>query len=407
MKRVPENLNPVTITQQDDLAAVCERLAQAGSFAFDTEFIMEDGYQSSVCLIQVATESEVALIDPLADIDTTPFWELVVAPHVSVSLHAGMEDLALCYQLTGKVPANVFDVQIAAGLVGGEYPLSLRRLVQSMLRVRLHKSQTLTDWRRRPLTDAQRSYAVEDVAYVPALHHVLTRRLKRAGRLEWAREEFARFEREATYEPPKQARLQRLKGAGSLDPQGLAVASELLDEREALAEHYDRPARAVVRDHLLVEIARNRWTSPQQICSLRGLHVRRSGIQRLAEAVKRGLAVPREQWPAPPESVDDTPEEVMLTALLTAVLRSFCHGHRLAFSLLATRQSIRDLVHERTRRGRSPSLLSQGWRAEAVGELLGTVLNGQAALRVTGTRTRPRLEVEAGPPSPAQSAPET
>lgn len=395
MKHAAANLEPQIITTEAQLQSLCDGLAQAGCFAFDTEFIMEDAYHSVVCLIQTATESGVALIDPLAGLDTGLFWDLVADPSIEVVLHAGAEDLALCQQLTGKTPANVFDVQIATGLVSRDYPLNLARLIQTMLGVRLHKSQTLTDWRRRPLTEAQRMYAVEDVAYLPALYRLLIERLAKTGRLDWAREEFARFESPATYNPPLTTRLLRLKGAGSLDQEGLAIASELLEVRERLAQKYNRPARAVLRDHLLLEIARHRWTLPREIRSLRGLHLRASAIEQLAKAVKRGRALPRDRWPVLPVAVERTPEEVALAILLTAVLRDFCRGHGIAFALTASKRSIEQLVHAYTRSEADTSPLSRGWRARVAGPVLGDVLQGRASIRVIGGRRRPRLEITA------------
>jgi ribonuclease D len=395
VKRATDRPRPAAVTTDTQLRSACDRLASEGCFAFDTEFIMEDGYETTVCLIQAASESQVLLIDPLAGVDTRPFWELVADPAIQVVLHAGMEDLALCRQLIGKTPANVFDVQVAAGLVGRDYPLSLTRLVHKYVGVRLRKTQTLTDWRRRPLTEAQQAYAVDDVAYIPAVHRTLIEKLKQQGRLDWAVEEFARFEVPQTYEPPKEIRLIRLKGIGSLDPEGLAVASELIEIREKLARNFDRPARAVLRDHLLVEIARHRWTRADQIKSLRGLNLRARAVEELARAVKRGLAVPREQCPTMPESAEDTPKELVLISLLTAVLRDFCLARNIAFALMTTKQAIRQLVHSYTRGHPDASPLSRGWRAEAAGEMLLDVLQGQAAITVTGSHCRPKLKIQA------------
>ena len=397
MKHVAENLNPSVTTKPAELRALCERVAQASSFAFDTEFIMEDGYETAVCLMQVATESEAALIDPLAELDTGAVWELVADPAVEVVVHAGMEDLALCHQLTGKVPANVFDVQIANGLVSCDYPLSLSRLVRNTMRVRLHKSQTLTDGRQRPLTEAQLCYAVEDVAYLPATRRLLGQRLRQSKRTAWAREEFARFEAPATYEPPEQVRLLRLKGIGSLDPGRLAVALELLAAREKLARRLNRPARAVLRDHLLVEIARHRWTGVEQIRSLRGLQLRASAIGELANAVKRGLSRPPGECPAPPVRVEDTPQEVALATLLTAVLRDFCQVHSMAFSLLATKQSIGELLHTHTRSLPASSPLQNGWRARATGEVIESLLRGRTLVGVAGEGSETRLTLTPRP----------
>lgn len=402
VKRAHKIPTPETITTDADLRSVCDRLAKEGCFAFDTEFIMEDGFETTVCLIQAATESEVVLIDPLAGLDTQRFWNLVADPSVEVVLHAGMEDLALCQQLTGRTPANIFDIQIAAGLVAGDYPLSLSRLVHKTLGHRLHKSQTLTDWRRRPLTEAQRAYAADDVAHIPAVHRWLVERLSALGRLEWATEEFARFESRQTYEPPPEARLIRLKGIGSLNGEGLAVASELIEVRKSLARKFDRPARAVLRDHLLLEIARHRWTDAAQIKALRGLNLRAKAIEELAAAVKRGLAIPPDQRPKQPAPVEDTAKELTLISLLTAVLRDFCLSEQIAFPLMATKQSIRDLVRSYTRSQPSRSPLSSGWRSRAVGGMLADLLHGRASVCVTGPPSQPRLQVQgtSGTPAP-------
>ncbi|HUU83931.1 MAG TPA: HRDC domain-containing protein [Phycisphaerae bacterium] len=403
MKRNIKKPPTVTVTSDADLRSFCDRLADARSFAFDTEFIMEDGYETTVCLIQAATESQVALIDPLAGLDTKPFWELVADPSVQIVLHAAMEDLALCRQLIGKTPANVFDVQVAAGLVGRDYPLSLTRLVHKFLGIRLRKSQTLTDWRRRPLTDAQLAYAVDDVAYIPLVHQKLTKRLETLGRLDWASEEFAQFERPETYEPTAERRLLRLRGIGSLDPQGLAVAGQLLEVREALAKTFDRPARAVVRDHLLLEIARHRWTRAEQIRSLRGLNLRARAVEQLAQAVQRGLAIPANRLPAVQQTIEDTSHELVLLSLVTAVLRDFCLTHDVAFALMANKQSIRDLVHAHTRSLPTESALTRGWRARAGGDMLASVLKGQAAIRVVGLPNQPSLKVDPVPTDPQSS----
>lgn len=394
MDHVAKHLSPTVITESDRLHSFCDRLAQAGRFAFDTEFVMEDSYAREACLIQMATEEEVALIDPLADLDTSCVWDLVIDPAVEVIVHAGLEDMALCHQLTGKVPANVFDLQLAAGLVTCDHPLSLARLLHGLLKIRLHKSQTLTDWRRRPLSPEQRRYAVEDVAYLPAAHRLLVDRLEKTKRSDWARQEFARFEKVETYQLPKEDRLFRLKGLGSMSGQKLAVAMELLEARERLAHKHNRPARVLLKDHLLVEIARHGWVQVEQIRSLRGMQLRRSAVQDLVDAVKRGLAVPREDWPTPPASVEETPDEQALTALLTAVLRDYCQRHSLAYALLATKQTIRQMLRHHIRGTGVPSPLEQGWRFGAVGPMIVDLLEGRATIRVTGKNERRRLRLD-------------
>lgn len=388
-----EQTQPRLLTDPVELRAVCEQIASAGRFAFDTEFIMETGYETKVCLMQVTAGDDVVLVDPQAGLDTLPVWELVADPDIEVIVHAGMEDLALCFQFTGRVPRRVFDVQIAAGFVTGDYPLSLARLVRRLLRVRLHKSQTLTNWQQRPLSTEQLRYAVEDVAHLPAVRDVLIQKLEKTERVEWAKQEFARFEDQAVYEPSEETRVFKLKGSGSLAGEQLSVAAALLEARERLAQEYNRPARAVLRDHILVEIARHRWTDVEQIRSLRSVHLRQSSLRVLAEAVAKGLARPQEEWPAAPVNIEDTPEEHALLSLITAVLREYSRSSGVAFPLLASKQTIRSLIHAHTRNLPAKSPLSSGWRREATGEMIQGLLEGRLAVTVTGERSKTRLAV--------------
>jgi ribonuclease D len=379
------------------LEQLCQDLRTAGRFAFDTEFIKEDRFEPIVCLLQAATDDRVVLIDPVSgELDLQRFWELVADDAVEVIVHAGAEDLALCYRNLGRPPKRVFDVQIAAGLVGYDYPLSLMRLVRSTLGVRLHKSQTLTDWQRRPLSDTQQRYAVDDVRYLPAIHHRLTTQLASLSRESWAAEEFQRFERAAAYEPEPKAALKRVRGTGSLDSRALAIAKELASEREALAKKLNRPVRAVLRDHLLVEIARRGWTEPQDIRSLRGISLNDRAIRQLGAAVKRAQARPAESLPPPPVVWEETPEESVVISLVTAVIRAHCLDHRLAYALVTNKQDIRVLVLSQLRgeaQGVVPALMN-GWRREALGDLLDRVLSGAAGVRLEHTEDGPKLKFD-------------
>src|ERR1043166_171828 len=173
------------VDRASDFDQQLHMIRQAGRFAFDTEFVGEDRYKPELCLIQIATETTQILIDPLAGLDCRSFWELVADPSAEKIVHAGSEDLAICSQQIGRPAANVFDVQIAAGLIGLGYPTSLARLTRVMTGEKLHKSQTLTDWRARPLSDEQIDYALEDVIHLPAIFAAATRKLESLGRASW------------------------------------------------------------------------------------------------------------------------------------------------------------------------------------------------------------------------------
>ena len=158
---IPEEI----ITTPAQLKGLVDHLRAIGRFAFDTEFVSEETFEPVLCLIQVATRERLAVVDPLAVRDVSPFWNVVLDPAVEVVMHAAGEDLRICLIRNQKLPRRVFDVQMAAGLAGLSYPLSLVNLVGQVLGISLAGSETRTDWRHRPLTTAQLNYALDDVRH--------------------------------------------------------------------------------------------------------------------------------------------------------------------------------------------------------------------------------------------------
>ena len=392
-QRPPE---PVRIESQDRLDDLCATCRDEGRFAFDTEFVMEDRYETEICLLQVATEHTVGLVDPFVGLDISGFWGLVADPEVETVVHAGQEDLALCVQHTGNLPRRVFDVQVAAGLVSDDYPLSLQKLVQATLHIRLHKAKTLTDWRRRPLTAAQMRYAADDVAYLLPVRRKLHGRLERRDRLDWALEEFARFEDMSLYRRAEEDKLIRLKGSGSLKGSQLAVVHEVLLWREKLAERFNRPARAMLRDHLIVEIAKIELSAFDEIRDLRGLNMSDRNLHDLVQVIQSARTLPEEKWPARQPRDTETPQETALIAFATAILRSYSLEHDLSYSLLATKRSIAQLVRLHTRDNepdRNEIEILRGWRGQTGGILLDEVLSGKRAVRVAVHDGTPVLRV--------------
>src|SRR5271168_2140545 len=181
------------ITTPGQLKGLVEHLRAIGRFAFDTEFVSEDTFEPVLCLIQVATRERLAVIDPLAVRDVGPFWDVVLDPAVEVVMHAAGEDLRICLLRTRSLPRRVFDVQMAAGMAGLNYPLSLVNLVGQVLGISLAGSETRTDWRHRPLSAAQLDYALDDVRYLLDIADHFTARLAQLGRTAWAEAEMADF----------------------------------------------------------------------------------------------------------------------------------------------------------------------------------------------------------------------
>lgn len=387
--------NDRLITTPAGLSDLCQRLAQTACFAFDTEFVGEDSYQPEICLIQVATDAFQAIVDPIGGLDVRPFWELVADPAVETIVHAGSEDLALCWKTLGRPPAGVADLQVAAGFMGLGYPTALSRLARETIGAKLHKSQTLTDWRRRPLNDEQLAYAIEDVIHLPKMYKHIRKRLESQQRWAWAVEECTAMCEPAIFEAAGPRQLRRLRGLSSLNRQELAIADALLEERENLAKKFNRPARTVLRDHLLVELARRGWTEPGRMRTLRGMNLSNADLERLAATIAKAKAVPPEQWPASQED-DHNRDEDAIIALVSAVLRDYCHHQGVAYALLSSKDEVRACIrsYAAPAAGAEGIALRSGWRGEFAGTLLDRLLTGQASVRIASAGPKPRLTIE-------------
>ncbi len=384
------------VNQQAGLDECCRAWREAGVFAFDTEFIRDDTYDAILCLVQVAAGGEVVLVDPTGELDLTGFWGLVADPGIITIVHAGKEDFELCLTATGSPPRRVFDVQTAAGFLGYGYPLSLSRLVSELTGGHLTKAQTLTDWLRRPLTEAQTRYAVEDVVHLPAMYARLTAELKQAGRAEWAEEEFRRFEEPELYQRPPRERLFRLKGTGRLDSLGLLVLERLLEWRDRWAQERNRPVRAMIRDDVLVEIARRRPRQASDLQVLRGFPQARNPkiVAALLELIEQARNTPRSEWPKVKAVPDELPMTRAMLDVLSAVLGATCHEQRVSQDLVGSTGRLRELLDFGAGRLAEPPALLRGWREKFIGRQLLGLLKGDSELRVSGWPNDPRVQVE-------------
>lgn len=379
-------------TRQESLIATAaglqelvEHIKAEGRFGFDTEFVSEDTFEPVLCLIQVATSSRLAAVDPQAVGDLGAFWALVHDPAIDVVMHAAGEDMRICLMRTGALPRRIFDVQIAAGLVGYSYPLSLVNLVGQALRVSLAGSETRTDWRRRPLTPAQVRYALDDVRYLLELEDRLGAELARLGRTDWAEAEFAAFLTSIGDRADEQ-RWRRLPGLHQLNRRGLEAARKLSEWRESEARRQNRPMRQVMRDDLLVAIAKRQPTSRRDLEALRDFN-RPNLISRsndVLAAIEAARATPDDDLPQLAPRHDDAPGAATVANLLAAALAQCCLENRVAGSMVAHTADLKHLIRWR-QEGRPESnrpALIEGWRGDLCGNLLLDVLDGRRALRV-------------------------
>lgn len=386
-----------TITTAEALAEFCERLAHFEQIGLDTEFVGEQSFQPQLCLVQVAAGGELALIDPLAVPDLGPFWQALVAPGHEVVVHAGRGELAFCYRSVGALPPRVFDVQIAAGMVGVEYPASYGNLLAKVLGLSSGKRETRTDWRHRPLSSRQIAYALDDIRHLPPLRQALYERLRESGRLPWFEEEMEAWRAEVVASLSED-RWRRVSGNSGLDPRSLAILRELWKWRQSVAERRNCPPRRVLRDDLLVELARRKSADVGQIRAVRGLErgdLKRQ-LPRIAAAIQRGLSAAPSDLPAaaPPEPA---PQLAVLGQFLFSALGTLCRQQGIAPGLVGTPSDVRDLVMYRTGQWPRPDppLLARGWRAALLGQTLDELLAGRLALRVVDPHADAPLAFEA------------
>lgn len=391
-----ESAREIVVTDAAALADCCEHLAQCSRLGLDTEFVGETSYHPELCLIQVATESALYLIDPFAFDKLDEFWKFVASPTHQTVVHAGREEVRLCHLAFGQAPARLFDLQIAAGLAGFPYPLGHGALVYHVLGKRLSKGETLTEWRRRPLTAGQLQYAFDDVRHLLAIQAKLENRLAELGRLPWAEEEFRRLTESATPEDPTTESMgekwRKVRGASSLDQRRLAILRELYVWREQTAHLLNRPARVIVRDDLLVEIARRPARDPRDLKVVRGLAHKH--LNEIFAAVERGRALPLEICPEPLERDLDPPQVALAVGLVQAALVDFATKEHVAPNLVASNQDIKSLVRGRMQGDvkTAETLLMRGWRADFVLPHLLAVLEGRRGIRIADLTREAPLE---------------
>ena len=245
------------VTTESQLRELVRRLADHAHVAFDTEFVSEHTYRSQLCLLQIAAPGILAVVDTLAVPELEPFWRLLAEPGRTTVVHAGREEMGFILHAIKARPAELFDVQVAAGLVDHDYPAGYAAIVRRFLNLPTNKGETRTDWRQRPLTQAQLAYAVDDVRHLERLWRKLEGKLEALGRTPWMREEMATWQDDVE-ESFVRKRWRRVSGLNGLSRRELAIARELWHWRDAVAEQRDMPPRRVLRDDLLVELCKRK-----------------------------------------------------------------------------------------------------------------------------------------------------
>jgi len=375
------------IVEQDQFEELCDHIRDVGVVAFDTEFVSENSFRPLLCLLQFATADRSALVDPFQIQNLDPWWDLMCDEHTTVIVHGGQAEVRFCLWATGTTPRNLVDVQLAEGLRSRSYPLAYSNLVGRVLGKSVHGNETRTDWRHRPLSERQLRYALEDTEHLIEIWARQWADLQNLGRQHWAEAEFERYISNLTTDVGEES-WRRLPGLHKLSRRCLAIAIELGRWREQEAERRDRLLRRVLRDDLLLDIARRKPMTIKDLLATRDMNrgeYRKSADEMLA-CVKRALALPDQQLPQRISAGINghQQDEQVLGKLLGLALANRCAEMNVALQLVGTTSDLRQLVRSHMNElpdDERPGL-TRGWRAELCGDLLTDVLDGNVAIRV-------------------------
>jgi len=355
---------PAPIRDSARLADLPARFGAADSIATDTEFNRSSSYRPQLCLVQLAADGELALLDMLAELDPAPLVSLLTTSPALKLFHAASQDLEVLLLALDILPNRIFDTQIAAGLLGYPAQVGYAALVADLLGVELDKGATRTDWSRRPLSARQLAYAAADVVHLHELYGRLRERLAALGREDWALEDSERLLDPARYRVVPEQAWERLAAIPYLPVAVQRRARALAAWRERRAQRIDRPRQWVLSDKLLLLIAQANPRDPQALARIPDLPpaiARRQGQQIIAAlaAAERTPAedIVQRQRPAPPD-------EAMLKQL-AAMVRARAAELDIAPELLATRRELAALL-----RGETEQRVTSGWRREVIGRQL-------------------------------------
>jgi len=375
-------LNSMTtlyIDNTEKLLDLVSALSQAEWLAIDTEFMREKTYYPQLCLLQIGTPEVTACIDPLILTDMDILLDLIYDPTKIKVMHSGSQDLEIFYHLRGSLPQPLFDTQIAAPLLGMQEQAGYARLVEEMLGVRLAKVHTRADWSHRPLSDAQIQYAADDVIYLCQLYVALRDKLLEKNRLSWLDSDFSALADPDRYNNVPEKSWRRVKAGQKLHGKALSVLQKLAGWREQTAQQQNRPRGWIIKDDVLIDIARQQPKELNTLNRIRGLNesiVKKHG-QQILELIQTAARIPPEPLPDYIKRNKLSADQEALVDLMSALVQLRASENEMNATQLASRKEMQYLIQ-----GETDLDLTKGWRANMVGFELQQLLDGQLTLKV-------------------------
>lgn len=375
------------IDNKEALEIACSRFAYSEFIALDTEFIRERTYYPILALLQICDGKNLSIIDPLKIDDLSALMNLLYNESIVKVVHSARQDMEIFYYLNGIPFKPVFDTQVASALMGYGEQIGYAPLVKQLLNITLDKSQTRTDWLRRPLTKKQVSYAADDVLYLAQIYPLQRELLQRQGRLEWLDNDFQFLSDSTTYAPDMDNMWRKVKRINRLKHKHLPILKTLAAWRESQAIKQDRPRRRILSDETLVELCLN---PPLKLSDLKHIELNRNSHhneqlirqygQQLLTLVQKGLEMPEKDWPALPEKYKLSKQQEALTDCLMAIVILSADTHNISPHCLCSRKDLEQLSRDKQDRGKPDLAILNGWRLELAGKELLNFLQAKTRL---------------------------
>ncbi|VAW67486.1 Ribonuclease D [hydrothermal vent metagenome] len=376
----------VYIDTNEALAFYCDTIRLSKVICIDTEFHRETTYYPELALIQISNGESTCCIDPLSVTDFTPFVSLLSNSNVTKVLHASGQDLEIFNHLFNTLPSPMFDTQIAAGLLGYGDQIGYAALIKKELNINIDKSQSRTDWLKRPLNKEQLLYAASDVYYLAKAYPKMLAQLESLNRLEWLRGDFSALCLPAKYIVDTNHIWKKVKGNQKLHGNQLAILQAVAAWREEMAQQRNRPRRRIVPDDALIDIARIKPDSAEKIQRLRSLNKTRLNAEdasQLLQRMKNAQRMSQEHWPKHVKRHKLNMREEALVDALMALLKLKAEEHHITPLNLSSRKELESLLQ-----GSDDIPLMQGWRYSHAGQEVEQFLNGGSFMRIEGNELK-------------------
>lgn len=368
------------ITQTNELEAFCNSISNQEFVTIDLEFLREHHYYAQLCLIQVGSNNGCAIIDPLSEeINLKPFFALMQNPNIIKVFHSARQDIEIIFHHSGQIPSPVFDTQIAAMALGYGEAISYEGLVTHILHRSLDKTNRLSDWSKRPLSDSQLQYALSDVTHLLEIYSYLSQQLKKKGREDWIKEEMNILLSPSTYENNPYEAWTKIKHR-SHSAHFLTLLRELAAWREKRSQNKNTPRQSYIKDDMLLNICAATPKTKEQLCQIRNL---RPDVAKgkLGDEILAVLdfcqTIPESEYVVPPKFKDLPDKSNALYELLKLLLKIISQQEKVVSRLIASDEDIHLFAAYKD----TDNPILQGWRYDIFGRHAILLREGKTSIK--------------------------